>query len=191
MTKPILFPGMIVILVTVQFLVAAEYHVNKNKVNVVKFISDAPIENFEGVTEKIDGYLAWEGDDLSTGSNIYLEVDLNTVDTGIGLRNRHMRENYLETDKYPFTYFKGKITSSVKSDSGYYKVEADGKIFIHGVEKDLTVQAKLDPVADGLHVTSAFVVKLSDFQIEIPSIMFYKINENMDLKLDFYILPAN
>ena len=30
-----------------------------------------------------------------------LVVDLRTLDTGIGLRNRHLRENYLEVDKAP------------------------------------------------------------------------------------------
>ena len=28
-------------------------------------------------------------------------MDLRTLDTGIGLRNRHLRENYLEVDKAP------------------------------------------------------------------------------------------
>src|SRR5438093_4856121 len=30
-----------------------------------------------------------------------LAVDLRTLDTGIGLRNEHLRENYLEVDKGP------------------------------------------------------------------------------------------
>ena len=34
---------------------AEEYHVDETAKNVIKFISDAPIENFEGVTNKIDG----------------------------------------------------------------------------------------------------------------------------------------
>ena len=43
------------------FLVAGEYHVDKERENQVKFISDAPLEDFEGVTDKIDGYIFWEG----------------------------------------------------------------------------------------------------------------------------------
>jgi len=169
---------------------AKEYNVNKSQANQVKFISDAPIESFEGVTDRIDGYIVWQGDDPADQSDIYLEVDLNTLDTGIGLRNRHMRENYLETEKYPFTYFKGRITSAVASDSGFTKVNADGKIFIHGVEKAIQVAGKLTPLADGFRIECKFIVKLSDFNIEIPSIMFYKIDENMDMQLDFYISPA-
>ena len=36
-------------------------------------------------------------------------------------------------------------------------------------------------------ISAQFVVVLSDHDIEIPSIMFYKIDENMALKLDFFV----
>jgi polyisoprenoid-binding protein YceI len=175
------------LVISVSLLLAGEHQVDKNQNNMVKFISDAPIENFEGVTDKIDGYLYWQGEDFTSESQIYLEVDLNSLDTGIGLRNRHMRENYLETDKYPITYFQGKIISSSKNPEGSYTVEADGSIFIHGVNRPLKVHGSLNSVDKGYHIRAEFNVKLSDFDIEIPSIMFYKINEVMELKLDFYL----
>ncbi len=70
---------------------AAEYQVDKSQKNLVKFISDAPMEDFEGVTDKIDGYLFFEGDNLLQGSEMYFEVDLNSLDTGIGLRLQKAR----------------------------------------------------------------------------------------------------
>ncbi|MEJ2543854.1 MAG: YceI family protein [Calditrichaceae bacterium] len=164
-----------------------EYHVDKSAKNEVKFISDAPIENFEGVTDQIDGYLYHEDDSLTTKSQLYFEVNLNTLDTGIGLRNRHMRDNYLHTDKYPTTYYKGKIIKAEKIDADSINVISEGTIFIHGVEKPIKVKAKMFHKEDRYHIHCNFNVKLSDFNIEIPSIMFYKINENMDLQLDFYI----
>lgn len=166
---------------------SGEYHVNKDKNNVVKFVSDAPIEDFEGITDRIDGYLYWEESDLTKKSDIYFEVDLNALDTGIGLRNRHMRENYLETDQYPITFFKGKIIKSNVANDTTTSVEAQGVIFIHGIEQPLILTAKLINNTDGYRIQTNFIVKLSDFEIEIPSIMFYKINENMDLHLDFYV----
>ena len=169
------------------FLSAEEYDVDKSANNKVKFISDAPIESFEGVTDQIDGYLYHEGDSLTTKSQLYFVVDLNSLDTGIGLRNRHMRDNYLQTDKYPTTYYKGKIIKAVKVDADSINIISEGTIFIHGVEKPLKVEAELFHKEDRYHIQCSFNVKLSDFNIEIPSIMFYKINENMDLQLDFYI----
>ena len=34
-----------------------EHQVDKSKKNVVKFISDAPVEDFAGITSSIDGYM--------------------------------------------------------------------------------------------------------------------------------------
>jgi polyisoprenoid-binding protein YceI len=111
---------------------------------------------------------------------------LNSVDTGIGLRNRHMRENYLHTDKYPYTHYKGKISSSEKLNDSTFAVVTTGVIFIHGIEKPLSVQGTVTRTAENVYrIRTNFQVKLSDFNIEIPSIMFYKINETMDLVLDF------
>ncbi|MBA7547229.1 hypothetical protein ES705_39636 [subsurface metagenome] len=179
--------SILVFFVSVSILFGGEYQVDRSKNNMVKFISDAPIEDFEGVTDKIDGYIYWEGSDLTEKSEIYLEVDLNSLDTGFGLRNRHMRENYLETDKHPLTYFQGKITSVHVDSPEIRAVEAEGKIFIHGVEQVLKVAGMMIKDGSGYRIQINFIVKLSDFEIEIPSIMFYKIDEDMKMHLDFYI----
>lgn len=166
---------------------AQEYHVDKSKENLVKFISDAPIEDFEGVTDYIDGYLYLKSLEDLSDNKIYFEVDLTTLDTGIELRNRHMRENYLETDKYRFTFFEGKIDKLTKDSDGNYKVEVSGKMFIHGVTNDLSVTGKLNTVGNGFFIKSDFSVALSDYKIDIPQLMFMKIDENMKLQLKFYL----
>ncbi len=166
-------------------LFSKEYQVDKSKKNVVKFISDAPIEDFEGVTNSIDGYIFNEEDKID-GSDIYFEVELNTVDTDNGLRNRHMREDYLHTDKYPLTTFSGTIVESEKVDDKHYKIKAKGKFEVHGVEKTKTIEADIYKYGKTLHIKTKFVVTLTDHNIEVPSLMLVKIDENMDLRLDFY-----
>jgi len=165
----------------------AEYQVDKSKQNLVKFISNAPIEDFEGVTSKIDGYLAIDESDLLKNSNLYFEVDLRTLDTGIGLRNRHMRENYLHTDKYPYTNFKGNIIYSEKVSDTEQKVTVDGTMYIHGKTKPMKINGNLFKTESGYRVKAYFEVKLTDYNIEVPKLMFMKISENMKLALDFYI----
>ncbi len=167
---------------------ATEYNVDKSKKNSVKFISDAPIEDFEGVTDNIDGYMLFDdGDNLAANSSIYFETDLRTLDTGIGLRNRHMRENYLETDKYPFAKYKGKIVKAEKMPSGEYEVETEGEMTIHGVTKSLKAKGTIIDQGDGLKIKTNFTVKLSDYNIDIPQLMFMKINEVMQLELIFHL----
>lgn len=167
---------------------AREYDVDGSADNKVVFISHAPLDDFEGVTNKIDGYVTLNCDSLLApdscpGGEFYFEVDLASLDTGIGLRNRHMRENYLETEEYPYAKYKGEIVSIDGGDT--YTVRTSGTMSIHGVDREMESICKVNTSASGYHVVVEFNIRLTDFNIEVPSLMFMKINEEIVVKLDF------
>lgn len=168
-------------------IIAQEYHVNKSEDNLVKFISDAPLENFEGVTNYIDGYMYLQSLDDLTDNQIYFEVDLTTLDTGIGLRNRHMRDNYLETNKYRFAFFQGNIGKLEKVLEDEYSAEVKGTMFIHGVTNEITINGSIRKIDSGFFIETEFPISLVDYNIDIPQLMFMKIDEVMQLQLKFYL----
>ncbi|MBR9975172.1 MAG: YceI family protein, partial [Bacteroidetes bacterium] len=127
-----------------------------------------------------------EGEQLSAGSELYFEVDLRTLDTGIGLRNRHMREDYLHTDKYPYAKYSGKVTNAWKSAKGT-EVMVSGSMDIHGKKKALDVRGIINPASNGIRIKTDFEVKLTDHNIEVPQLMFVKISEVMKLELEFQL----
>ncbi len=175
------------ILITTALLFAEEFHVDKSKNNIVKFISDAPIESFEGVTDNIDGYMYYKSLDDLTDNQLYFEVDLTTLDTGIDLRNRHMRDNYLETEKYRFTFFEGKIDELNVVNDNEFNVVVSGSLFIHGVTNEIEVSGIMKRNENGFLIDTQFPVALSDYKIDIPQLMFMKIDEEMKLELKFYL----
>ncbi len=166
---------------------AAEYHVDRDQKNEVKFISDAPVEDFEGVTPDIDGYMIRRGDTPINDNEFYFQVELNTLDTGIGLRNRHMRDNYLETDKYPRAIFSGSVFEIDTLDTQNYRIHAKGVFALHGVEKPLEVKVMVEENEQNLFVTSQFDIHLKDFDIKVPKLMFVKISEVIDVRLAFHM----
>lgn len=168
-----------------------EYNVDKSAKNLVKFISDAPMEDFEGITDKIDGYLI--NDDISNlkNSDFYFEVDLNTVKTGIALRDRHMREDYLNTAKYRYTSFKGKIIDSKKINDNEYEFTAKGNKFISGNTKEITIKGIIYKINNSYRVKASWSIKLPDFNIKVPQFMFLRINEEIKLEVDFYLKKVN
>lgn len=177
----------IAVLLMVNFAYSGEFHVDKDKKNSVKFRSKAPIEDFDGITGKIDGFLFSEGDNLLEKSELYFEVDLNSIDTGIGLRNRHMRENYLETDKFPYAYYVGKLVKAESANENVINVTAEGTMFIHGERNPLTVTGILTKEAAGFRIKTDFKISLTDYKIKIPKLMMMKLNEVVDLNLNFYL----
>lgn len=174
--------NLIVIFLTFLILANANYtfaQVYKSEAGNVEFLSKAPLNEFTGVSSKLNGLINIENNGLD------FFIDLNTLKTGIGLRDRHMRENYLETKKYPFAEFVGKITETVKLKTGESKnVTAKGKFKIHGVEKDIIVSGKLIAVSDNeLKLEADFKVLLSEYKISIPKIVFFELAEEQTITI--------
>lgn len=171
---------------------ALEYHVDTTAANEVKFISDAPIEDFEGVTSRIDGYAFWKDDSLAVGasfkqSEVYFEVPLASLSTGIDLRDRHMRENYLHTERHPFVSYKGEIQSLSLGRGDTLLVGTKGQLSLHGHTKDYEIVCSVVGARPAYAVAAQFDIKLGDFEIEIPSLMFMKINEVIQLQVRVHV----
>ena len=171
-----------------------EYHVDHDADNEVRFISRAPIDEFDGVTDRIDGYVLLEGPRLQEGApqeaQLYLEVDLGSLDTGIGLRNRQMRDHYLEVEKFPYAFLEATIERVEADDDGVFRVTAQGVLNIHGVEREVDIPCDVSDRGEGYRVRCTFNVLLSDFDIEIPKIMFLKLADEIRLELDFAVRPS-
>ena len=172
-----------------------EFHVDTDSPRSVVFISSATLDEFEGVTDRIDGFVLLDGDGVRAatdlpGSRIYFEVHLASLDTGISLRNRHMRENYLEVEAYPYATFDAGVDRIEASGDGGFRVVATGAFTAHGVSRERTLTCGAVPHGDGYRVRCAFSVHLQDHDIEIPRIMFMKLAPEVRLELAFRLRPA-
>jgi len=184
----------LVLILSATCVQAVEYHVDTILPRTVKFISDAPLENFDGVTSRIDGYSVIPSGALQPGkeydsSRFYFEVDLNALDTGIGLRNRHMRENYLETDQFPFAQYAGRVSEVRQGQDTSLLVSTAGELTIHGVKRAMEGTITAVKERDRYHVRTQFPVALPDHKIKVPKLMFMKISDTVQVQLDFYLLP--
>ena len=96
-------------------------------------------------------------------------------------------DNYMESNKYPKSTFKGNITdiSNISSlKDGNYKVNVKGDLMIHGVSKNITAPATIT-IKDGkISATSSFKVLLKDYNISIPTIVTNKIAESIEITVN-------
>jgi len=185
----------ILALVAPAIITAGEYHVAKGDENKVVFYSDAPLEDIEGVTSNIDGFVYFPGDKLLadgdySGSEFHFEVKLTTIDTGIGLRNRHMRESYLETDQFPYASYAGVIDSVANAGNDAFLVYSSGKFKVHGIVNDLILKIEAHEGEGGFLVSTDFELNLNDYEIEVPKLMFMKVSEIVEVKLELKLILA-
>jgi len=156
--------------------------------STVVFTSKAPMESFDGKTDQISGSITVEADDLSGELSMRMVVDLASLDTGIGMRNTHMRENHLETEEFPEAVFTGQSivqTSAPALASGQpVELMVRGLFNLHGVEREMDIPATVTLAADGsLTVESAFEVKLSDHEIKRPKFLVMKLADEQQVKV--------
>lgn len=167
---------------------AGEWHVDKKvKDNQVKFTSEVVALTFDGTTDKVDGYIYWEGDTLFEKKNQFVfEVELASFDTGIGKRNRDMRD-VLGTKQWPKAIFKGEIIHHrPDSTAQSYVATAKGFFSMHGVEKSMEVPANIVIGSGYSKITSNFIVRLEDYNIEAPSLAaFVKVSEDVAVSVHF------
>ena len=100
------------------------------------------------------------------------KVKLDSLDTGIELRNRHMKEKYLETAKHPDATLVVPPTTLQPGEQPF-----KGTLTLHGVTKPVTGTLKYEPP----QVQLAFPLTLSDFSIAIPSYLGIKVAEKVDV----------
>lgn len=104
----------------------------------------------------------------------------------VPLMEEHFNENYIQSDKYPKATFKGKaigFESSKLNKATVYEVEGD--LTLHGVTKKVKTKLTFTPSGNKIIITGSFVVKPSDFNIQIPSVVKSKIAETVKIMINF------
>lgn len=174
---------------------AQELDIDTTAHRLVRFTSSTQVNTFDGVTNRIDGYVV-PGDSAlvagahPSGSQFYFEVDLASLDTGIDLRNRHMRADYLQVDTYPYAKFKGVLEQVERGQGDSLRVTTKGTMSIHGVDHEVRIPCTVAPAPTGYGAHCAFQVLLSDYAIPIPKLMFLKLSNEIRLDLTFSLTPA-
>jgi len=103
------------------------------------------------------------------------------------LMEEHFNENYIESETYPKAIFKGKLIGfdlSSLSDAPT-EVEVDGKLELHGKEKEVKTVVRLQKLNGAIVMKGGFSVTPSDFDIEIPSIVENKIAKEVRITINF------
>lgn len=154
----------------------------------IVFVSKAPMETFEGKSDQVSGKITLNPARVVDSVSVHIEIDMASLDTGKDKRNRHMRENHLETEKYPTAFFNGATIiepRGVALDAGKEIVfDVVGTLELHGVKRRLSAKVKVKRLSDGsLEIEANFPVTLSDYEISRPKFLFLKLNETQDVTL--------
>lgn len=145
----------------------------------VHFFSDAPMEDIEATN--VSGQSAL---DLSTNSIVF-SIPVAGFEFEKSLMQEHFNENYMESDKYPQSTFKGKLSGFNPGIKSWQEAKAEGMMYIHGEENSISVTGQIKIEGDQIEIEAKFPVALEEYKIKIPKVVFYNIAEIVEVTISF------
>jgi len=198
--KNVLLAALLLISAAPLFADGRTYSITDDGKNYATFESEATLETIKGSTTKVSGTITADPANATTATAT-ITVDLGALDTGISMRNEHLRsEKFLNAEKFPTATFKTVSVSGAKSVAPNQPVELSltGDFTLHGVTKRITVPARVVVIpeseltkgsrgpGDWIHGTVTFPIKLTDYGITVPEKLMMKVANEVNVKLDFF-----
>ena len=149
----------------------------------VSFFSDALVEDITAENTKSSAIFNSETGDIA------FSIPMKEFKFAKSLMQQHFNEKYVESEKFPKSTFQGKIIGFKSDGTGAQQVKAQGKLTIHGVTKDIDIPGTIEAQGNKLVMKSKFMVKVADYDITIPQLVFQNIAEEVEVTVDFTFKP--
>ncbi|MDR9419091.1 YceI family protein [Gracilimonas sp.] len=151
----------------------------------VEFSSNVPLHSFTGESNHLTGLIDFEE------NLIDFYIDLNTLKTGIGKRDRDMYET-LNTQDHPFAEFTGSFKDlEFRNISDKQPVTTVGEFTINGKTQTVSIDGALSWINENLVLEAGWSLLLSDYNIEPPGVLFYKVDDIQEISLNIELKPQS
>ncbi len=150
----------------------------------IAFFSETKMENIDAVNSVTKPVFNAKTGDFA------IKASQNAFVFKSAFMQEHYNENYVESEKFPYATFKGKISETIDySKNGTHNVTMVGTLDMHGVELPRTISGTVT-VKDGtITMDSKFDVKVADHKIKVPSLYVEKIAEVIQVTFHTEMTP--
>jgi hypothetical protein len=164
--------------------VNAQKYMTKN--GYIGFYSHTSMEDIKADNNQVVGAL-----DISSGEMVFQAL-IKSFHFDRALMEEHFNENYMESDKFPKSLFKGKITNLSAVDfskTGTYNVTVEGDLTIHDVTNKISTKGTIEVVSGGINANSKFNIVPEDYKINIPGVVRDKFDKTMEITVTMKYTP--
>jgi len=149
------------------------------------------IRDFQGEAEFVPGTFENASLRLSINANSLAVVN-NVKEKDRHEIERMMREEVLETGKYPEIVFQSNNIALSRLGEGRYRARVIGKLTLHGVtQNNLWLNGEVAISADGLRARGDFAVKQTDYKINLVSVVGGTLKIKNEVKCSFDIVARS
>jgi polyisoprenoid-binding protein YceI len=144
---------LIVLTFVLNILLAVNAQKFMTKNGYIGFYSHTPMEDIKADNNQVVGAL-----DITSGEIVFQAL-IKSFHFDRALMEEHFNENYMESDKFPKSVFKGKIANFSAVDfskNGTYDVTVEGDLTIHDVTNKISTKGTIEVVSGGINASSKF-----------------------------------
>ncbi len=146
--------------------------------STVTYAARHPLHKWEGVSREVNGAAIYN-DETKQPESVAIAIKVASFDSDNNNRDSHAIE-VLEGIKYPTVTF---VSSDIKVGSAS-TLTAKGTLTFHGVPKPVSLQATRKDAGGKMVLTGEFPISMTDYNIERPSLMGIKTEDEMILRFN-------
>jgi polyisoprenoid-binding protein YceI len=133
----------------------------------ITFHATSRLMNAVGRFHRFEGEILVDPRDPTT-ARIRITIEAASIDTGIALRDRHLRDaDFLDVNRYPTVTFE-----SIRVEGSGRRATVVGRLTLHGVTREIAVPVDVLQLSDSALVASGeFALNRQDYGISYQSFL--------------------
>jgi len=138
----------------------------QSEASEVIFHATSRLMNAEGRFQRVSGEVAVDPKDLTT-AKIMLSIEAGSIDTGIGMRDSHLRsEDFFDVKRFPNITFE-----SVRVEATGRRASVFGRLTVHGVTREIAVPVEVNVTDVAMVATGEFVIDRREYGLTYKSFL--------------------
>lgn len=171
---------MLLALVSFHVSMAQDMYITRN--GQVSFFSTTPVEDIKAANNEASSVI-----NTKTGAMQFIVLIKGFQFKKTAMQEHFNRKDYMDSDNFPKSEFKGTITDLTKVDfkkDGNYPVTVEGSLTMHGVTNKLKTSGVITVKEGRISTSSKFKIKLADYKISVPAIVASKVADIVEVTVN-------
>lgn len=135
-----------------------------------------------------EGQVTADPKDLAGTARVELTIEAASYDSGLEMRDADVRKTYLEAESYPAIRFSSGRVEKVEvlsTTPPAWNFTVVGLLELHGVKKEVGVPVKAVLREKKIVAEGSVKILLQDYRIPIPSFLFFRSGDSVEVRFRF------
>ena len=146
----------------------------------VEFLAHITGSSFTATSTEVSGKLETDENDVVVGGAVIVKA--SSFSSGLAMRDSHMREKYLETDKCPLVTLS--LAGAKLPANGVGELDVEGIMEAHCVKKAVKLHVKVVESNGARQATSSFSLDITDYGIPQPKFAVVKMDPKVEVTVN-------